>query len=59
QVYSSMQTGQAESGMQTMNQSLIKLVADGTITEEVAVESSTVPDELVRLITGLGNIKKR
>jgi twitching motility protein PilT len=59
QVYSSMQTGQAESGMQTMNQSLVKLVADGTITDEVAVESSNVPDELVRLLTALGNVKKR
>lgn len=59
QVYSSMQTGQSESGMQTMNQSLVKLVADGTITEEVAIESSNVPDELVRLLTGLGTSKKR
>lgn len=53
QVYSSMQTGQAESGMQTMNQSLIKLVQEGTITEEVAIEATTVPDELIRLITGI------
>lgn len=56
QVYSSMQTGQAESGMQTMNQSLIKLLQDGSITEEVAVEATTVPDELIRMITSLGGV---
>lgn len=59
QVYSSMQTGQSETGMQTMNQSLVKLVADGTISEEVALESSNVPDELVRLLTGMASGKKK
>lgn len=54
QVYSSMQVGQSESGMFTMNQSLLKLVQDGTIAEEVAIECSTVPDELIRMLTGMG-----
>lgn len=51
QVYSSMQVGQAESGMQTMNQCLIRLIQDGIVTEEAAMEATTVPDELVRMIT--------
>lgn len=60
QVYSTMQVGQAESGMFTMNQSLFKLVQDGSITEESAIEASTVPDELIRMLTGLGgSVKKK
>ena len=59
QVYSAMQTGQGESGMMTMNQCLIKLVADGTISEDAALETTTVPDELVRLISALGNKTKK
>jgi twitching motility protein PilT len=58
QVYSSMQVGQAESGMFTMNQSLAKLVQDGVISEEAAIESSAVPDELIRIITGMSGKKK-
>lgn len=59
QVYSTMQVGQAESGMFTMNQSLVKLVADGTISEETAIESSSVPDELIRMLTGMGSPRKK
>ena len=59
QVYSAMQVGQAESGMFTMNQSLLKLVQDGTISEEVAIECSTVPDELIRMLTGMGGMAKK
>lgn len=59
QVYSSMQVGQGESGMSTMNQSLVKLVADGTITEEVALEASNVPDELLRMLTAMPGTKKK
>lgn len=51
QVYSSMQVGQSESGMQTMNQCLIRLLQDGIVTEAAAMEATTVPDELVRMIT--------
>jgi twitching motility protein PilT len=59
QVYSTMQVGQAESGMFTMNQSLAKLVAEGTVSEEVAIECSTVPDELSRMLTGMGAGQKK
>jgi twitching motility protein PilT len=58
QVYSTMQVGQAESGMFTMNQSLSKLVQEGAVTEEAAIEASTVPDELIRMLTGMGAKKK-
>jgi twitching motility protein PilT len=53
QVYSTMQVGQAESGMFTMNQSLVKLVQEGTVGEDVALEASAVPDELVRMLAGM------
>ena len=53
QIYSTMQVGQGESGMSTMNQHLVKLVKDGIITEEAAIEGTTVPDELVRLLSGI------
>ena len=51
--------GQSESGMFTMNQSLMKLVTEGTISEEGAMDATTVPDELVRLLTGMGGMKKK
>jgi len=59
QVYSAMQVGQAESGMFTMNQSLLKLVQDGTISEESAIECSSVPDEMIRMLTGMGGSQKK
>jgi twitching motility protein PilT len=59
QVYSSMQVGQTESGMQTMNQSLIRLVQEGTIAEEVALEVSSVPDEMVRLLATVAPAGKK
>ncbi len=51
QIYSSMQSGQQQSGMVTMNQSLVNLVRAGKITAEVAISSSTVEEEVLR---GLG-----
>lgn len=60
QVYSSMQVGQTESGMKTMNQSLVKAVQEGLIAEEVAMEATTVPDELLRMLTAsIGGAKKK
>lgn len=53
QIYSAMQVGQNESGMMTMNQCLIKLVQDGVVSEEVAIEATTVPDELIRMISAM------
>jgi twitching motility protein PilT len=50
QVYSSMQTGQAESGMMTMNQSLVKLANSGQITKHTALDASYMPDEIAKLM---------
>uniref|UniRef100_UPI0000E86811 twitching motility protein PilT n=1 Tax=Aquifex aeolicus TaxID=63363 RepID=UPI0000E86811 len=52
QVYSLMQSGQAETGMQTMNQTLYKLYKQGLITLEDAMEASPDPKELERMIRG-------
>ncbi|HTL10845.1 MAG TPA: type IV pilus twitching motility protein PilT, partial [Bdellovibrionota bacterium] len=46
QVYSMMQSGQGETGMQTMNQCLTALVKRNQISREAAIEHSTMPDEL-------------
>lgn len=53
QIYASMQAGQMESGMVTMNQSLAKLVTQGGITKQDALSYSTQPDELAKML-GLG-----
>ncbi len=53
QIYSLMQAGQEETGMQTMNQSLVSLVRKGTITKEAALDHSNLPDELVKLLAGI------
>lgn len=49
QIYSAIQAGQ-KFGMRTMNQSLAELVLRGLISRQDALERSTMPDELVRLI---------
>lgn len=48
QVYSQMQIGQDKSGMITMNQSLQKLVTDGLVSSELAMEYSPIPHELAQ-----------
>jgi twitching motility protein PilT len=53
QIYSAMQTGQGESGMQTLNQALLNHVKMGNISREQAVEYSAMPEELIRQIQGL------
>ena len=50
QVYSMMQTGQAQYGMQTMNQALADLVSQKVITCELATELTTFPEELTKLL---------
>lgn len=50
QIYGLMQTGQAETGMQTMNQSIIKAVKSNLITIEDALRLSPEPDELKRML---------
>ncbi|MGC9120479.1 MAG: type IV pilus twitching motility protein PilT [Sulfurihydrogenibium sp.] len=54
QIYGLMQTGQAESGMQTMNQSLLKALKSKLITLEDALRISPEPEELKRMIQVAG-----
>jgi twitching motility protein PilT len=49
QIYSVMQTGTAR-GMQTLEQSLAELVQRGTVTTEVALDSSSYPEQLLGLL---------
>ncbi len=46
QIYSTMQLGQNETGMQTQTQNLVKLVNNGIITTEDAINFAYYPDEL-------------
>lgn len=50
QIYSSMQTGQAESGMTTMNQSLLRLLQTGIISKKAALEASNMPEEMMKML---------
>lgn len=50
QIYSAMQTGQGETGMQTMNQHLISLIRSGVVTKEHAIEFSNFPEELIKQV---------
>jgi len=50
QIYSSMQTGQSETGMQTMNQSLHNLIMSGLVEEAQAIEKSSNPDEIYDML---------
>jgi len=57
QVYSMMQTGQAQYGMQTMNQALADLVSQKVIACELAMELTTLPEELVKLLERSGRVR--
>jgi Tfp pilus assembly pilus retraction ATPase PilT len=46
-----MQTGQEESGMITMNQSLIALVKNGLLDPIEAIQSTTMPEELSKALS--------
>ncbi len=50
QIYSTMQTGQNQFGMQTMNQSLCELYVKRQISYEEAINHSSYPDELISMI---------
>jgi twitching motility protein PilT len=50
QIYGTMQTGQDKFGMQTMNQSLARLVERRLITREVAANTSSNRDELFQIL---------
>jgi twitching motility protein PilT len=53
QIYSSIQTG-SKLGMHTMEQVLAGFVKSGTISMEDAISKSGKPDELQRLVAGMG-----
>ncbi|MGZ4384914.1 MAG: type IV pilus twitching motility protein PilT [Gaiellaceae bacterium] len=53
QIYSVMQTGTTR-GMQTMEQALCDLVLRGTISTEIALDSSSYPDQLVGMLERSG-----
>ena len=57
QIYSSMQSGRDESGMITMNQSLMSLARAGSLTKQDALEFSTVPDEIAKLLASIPDRK--
>ena len=55
QIYSAMQVGQLQYGMQTFNQSLASLVTKREITEDLALSMSSNPDELQDMLSrGVG-----
>jgi twitching motility protein PilT len=53
QIYSVLQTGSAQ-GMQTMDAALVSLVRSGRISQQLAEERSSSPEELRRLMGGAG-----
>ena len=57
QIYSVMQTGTTR-GMQTMEQALCDLVLRGTVSREVALDSSSYPDQLVGLLERSGAARR-
>ncbi len=58
QIYSQMQTGQAKSGMQTMNQSLVELYTKGLISYEEAMGRSMITEELLTMIQRVSSAAK-
>ena len=57
QMYSLMQTGQAQYGMQTMNQALAALVCQKVIATESAFALTMFPEELTKLLERIGREK--
>jgi Tfp pilus assembly pilus retraction ATPase PilT len=45
-----MQAGQDDTGMMTMNQSLVMHVKSGSLTKADAIEHSSLPEELSKLL---------
>lgn len=50
QIYSAMQSGQDETGMQTLNQALLAHVRAGNIGKQEAIEHSYQPEELMKVL---------
>jgi twitching motility protein PilT len=58
QIYSAMQVGQMQYGMQTFNQSLSTLVIRRQISQELAMAMSSKPDELQEMMNrGIGGLQ--
>ena len=57
QIYSSMQGGQDQTGMQTLNQCLLGLVEKRQITPQYALEEAAEPQELEMLFSSKLGIK--
>ncbi len=55
QIYSMMQTGHSQYGMQTMNQSLADLVSKKVILSELALELTAFPEEFTKLLNRTNN----
>lgn len=53
QIYSSMQAGQEDTGMMTMNQSLTSLVRQGHLSKADALGYSNMPEELAKVLAGV------
>lgn len=53
QIYSAMQAGQEETGMNTMNQYLAALVRNGVLSKADAVEHSFLPEELQNILSNM------
>ncbi len=51
QIYSQMQLGQGDSGMQTQTQALVKFVAEGKISRDIALQYANKADEVSRALT--------
>ena len=50
QIYSQMQLGQGDTGMQTQTQSIVKFYNDKKITKEIALQYANRPDEVAKKI---------
>jgi twitching motility protein PilT len=57
QIYSSMQTGQDQSGMQTLNQALLSFVEKRHISAQLAMEVAYEPSEMEMLLSSKLGIK--
>ena len=55
QIYSQMQLGQGDTGMQTQTQVLLRHIENGDITRENAVQFANKPEELLKRLGGMYN----
>ncbi len=53
QIYGMMQSGQGESGMQTMNQNLFALIRSGTVSRDMALQYTSQPEEMKKMMLAL------